>query len=104
MHSTNYISVITNFSILDGLNASYRIFMQHALSKQQHVMIPCGIPMERQLFVRQRIASDELNISDEEMDIRLGQLTNLLPGLEVNILPYWRCGPHRVPAVQLYSL
>ena len=36
--------------------------------------------------VWQRIASDELNISDEEMDIRLGQLTNLLPGLEVNIL------------------
>lgn len=31
----------------------------------------------------QRIASEELGVSEEEMDMRLGQLLVLLPGLEV---------------------
>ena len=34
----------------------------------------------------QRIASDELGISEEEMDWRLKQLTALLPGLESRLI------------------
>ncbi len=37
-------------------------------------------------WAMQRIASDELGISEEEMDWRLKQLTALLPGLEARLI------------------
>lgn len=55
---------------------SSRVRLHHATLLTQTRMPCCA----------QRIASDELGISEEEMDWRLQQLTNLLPGLEARLI------------------